>query len=175
MKVLLIIDMINGFCRKGFNLSLAQDTKEIEKYIKKRIKHYHQKGFQIIFCCDSHTKNAVEFKQYPTHCLKGSFEAEIVDSLNQFSTKDNTIFKNTLSVFYKTKLAKLLKNFKPELIEVVGVCTDICDLFAVYELRNRGYKVFVSYKGVLPLDINKQIETLTYLEKKLGADIEYPK
>lgn len=175
MKVLLIIDMINGFCRKGFNLSLAQDTKEIERYIKQRIIKYKQSGNQIIFCCDSHTKNAVEFKQYPVHCLKGTFEAEIVNSLKQFSTESNTILKNTLSIFYKTKLDSFLKNFKPELIEVAGVCTDICDLFAVYELRNRGYNVFVSYKGVLPLDTNKQIETLTYLEKKLGAEVEYPK
>ena len=77
MKVLLIIDMINGFCRKGFNLSLAQDTKDIEKYIKQRIKQYQKKGNQIIFCCDNHTKNAVEFKQYPTHCLKGTLKLKL--------------------------------------------------------------------------------------------------
>jgi nicotinamidase-related amidase len=56
-------------------------------------------------------------------------------------------------------------------IEITGVCTDICDLFAVYELRIRGYNVFVSKQGVLPLDKTKQIEYLQYFQNRLGARI----
>jgi nicotinamidase/pyrazinamidase len=174
MEILLVIDMINGFCRKGYPLSLQQDTKPIEEYIISRIKYIEEMKGQVIFCCDSHTSDAPELKQYPQHCMKGTIEAEIIDSLKPFIHKRKIVLKNTLSLFYKTKLDKILNSLNPTKIEVVGVCTDICDLFAVYELRNRGYEVFVSYKGVLPLDVDKQIDSLNYFTLKLGAEIELP-
>jgi nicotinamidase/pyrazinamidase len=174
IDVLIIIDMINGFCRKGYPLSLQQDTKSIEEYIATRIKCIEAMKGQVIFCCDSHTPDAPELKQYPPHCMKGTIEAEIIETLKPFIKNSKVVHKNTLSLFYKTKLDNLLKKIQPRKIEVVGVCTDICDLFAVYELRNRGYEVFVSHKGVLPLEIDKQIDNLNYFTSKLGAEVELP-
>ena len=165
--------MINGFCREGYPLSLSQSTRDIEKYIIQRIKQTLADAGSVIFCCDSHTNDAPEFKQYPLHCIKGTIEAEVVDTLKPYLTKAKLIEKNTLSIFYKTKLEQILKRNKPTSIELVGVCTDICDLFAAYELRNRGYSVFVSHKGVLPLDTYKQHETLTYLRDRLGVEVEF--
>ena len=33
MKVLIVVDMLKGFCRPGYPLSLPQSTGDIEKYI----------------------------------------------------------------------------------------------------------------------------------------------
>ena len=173
MKILIVVDMINGFCREGYSLSLSQNTNDIEKYTISRIIENLKDNGKVIFCCDSHTPDAPEFKQYPLHCMKGTIEADVIDSLKPYLKQSIIVEKNTLSIFYQTKLEQILKKIKPTEIEIVGVCTDICDLFAAYELRNRGYKVFMSYKGVLPLDISKQQETLTYLRDKLGVDVEF--
>lgn len=172
--VLIVVDMINGFCRKGYALSLKQDTSHIEEYISSRATKVLNNGGKIIFCCDSHTSDAPELKQYPPHCMKGSVECEIVDTLKPFIKESKVVLKNTLSIFYKTNLDKILNKIRPKRIEIVGVCTDICDLFAVYELRNRGYEVFVSYEGVLPLDIDKQNDYLNYFITKLGAEVKLP-
>ena len=173
MKVLIIIDMLNGFCRKGYPLSLPDTTIDIEKYITTKIFEAHQREGKVIFVCDSHSLTDPEIgNPYPPHCMKGTVEAEIIDELKPLADKSIVLTKNTLSIFLKTGLEKYLQEFKPTEVELTGVCTDICDLFAVYELRIRGYNVFVSHKGVLSLDPTKQNEYLDYFKDRLGARTE---
>ena len=174
MKALIIIDMLNGFCRKGYPLSLHTSTQGIEKYIAKQISKFLKNSDKVVFVCDSHNNNDPEIgRPYPRHCMKGSQEAEIIEDLKPF-IKDSVLFyKNTLSILFNNHLDEYLNQIKPTEIEITGVCTDICVLFAVYELRIRGYNVFVSNKGVLPLDKTKQNEFLNYFENRLGAKIDY--
>jgi len=173
MKVLLIIDMLNGFCREGFPLSLENSTENIEAYISRRIEETIAEKGKVIFICDSHKMTDPEINNpYPPHCMEGTEEAEIVDSLINYADQSIILKKHTLSIFLGTDLEKILKKLKPTETEIAGVCTDICDLFAVYELRIRGYNVFVSNQGVLPLDKTKQIEYLDYFKNRLGARTE---
>lgn len=170
MDVLIIIDMLNGFCRKGYPLSLPDSTTGIEKYIASRINIFTREGGRVIFVCDSHSLSDVEIDNpYPPHCMKGTMEAEIIDELKPFAANATVLTKNTLSIFLNTGLENILEKLKPTEVEVSGVCTDICDLFAVYELRIRGYNVFISNQGVLPLDATKQNEYLDYFKNRLGA------
>lgn len=170
MKVLLIIDMLNGFCRKGFPLSLENSTENIEGYISKRIEETIKEKGKVVFICDSHKMTDPEINNpYPPHCMEGSEEAEIVNTLIKYADKSMILKKHTLSIIFNTGLEKILNKLKPTEIEIAGVCTDICDLFAVYELRTRGFNVFVSNQGVLPLDKTKQIEYLDYFKNRLGA------
>lgn len=173
MKVLIVIDMVNGFCRSGNPLSLGTSTKDIEEYIISRIVKSKSEGNKVVFVNDCHVATDPEIeKPYPPHCMKGSKEAEVIDELKPYLT-DSTVFnKNTLSIFLNTGLEDFLQECQPMEVEVTGVCTDICDLFAVYELRIRGYDVFVSRKGVLPLDIQRQDEFIRYYSDRLGARVE---
>ncbi len=173
MKVLIIIDMLNGFCKSGYPLSLNTSTENIEKYIYLRAETYLSNKDKVIFICDSHKLEDSEINNpYPPHCMCGTEEAEIIDSLEPLIEHSTILRKNTLSIFYKTDLETLLSELNPTEVEITGVCTDICDLFAVYELRIRGYNVFVSNQGVLPLDENKQDEYLNYFKFKLGAKVD---
>ena len=170
MKVLIVIDMLNGFCRKGYPLSLPDSTAEIEIYIASKIHQIHKEGGQVFFLCDNHSLTDPEIgNPYPPHCMKGSIEAEIIDELKPLAEKSMILKKNTLSIFLNTGLDKLLKKFKPTEVEVTGVCTDIVDLFAVYELRIRGYNVFISSEGILPLDSGRQTEEMEFFKLRLGA------
>lgn len=171
MKLFLIIDMLNGFCRSGYPLSLTETADKIEKYIKKQIESYHKNNDQIIFICDSHSINAIEFKQYPPHCIKGTEEADIVDSLAEYSNKENVLYKNTLSVFYKTRLETFLKIIKPDEVHIVGVLTNICILFAAYEFRTRGFKTFVHKNGTMASTKNLHQFFIDYIKQFLGAEV----
>lgn len=173
MKILLIIDMLNGFCRKGNPLSLSNSTIEIEQEIESKIKDYQNNNDKYFFICDSHSLDDPEINHpYPPHCLKGTNESKIVDSLKEYVNEGNTIYKNTLSITYATKLLEKLLEANPDEIEITGVCTDICILFAVYELRIRGYKVIVNSKCVLPLNNENQEFFLNYMEEFLDAKIK---
>ncbi len=170
MKALLIIDMLNGFCRKGYPLSLPQSTAGIEHYAVKRIEQFHQQGGKVIFISDSHSLSDPEIGHpYKSHCMEGTEEAEIVDTLKPLAERSIVLKKNTLSIFLNTGLDKLLKKFKPEEVEVIGVCTDLSDLFALFELKVRGYNVFISPEGLLSLEPGKQLEDLDYFRNRLGA------
>ena len=164
--------MLKGFCRKGYPLSLPDSTASIEKYIERRGREILDDGGRIFFVCDSHELTDPEInKPYPPHCLSGTVEAEIIDELQELAKNSTILHKNTLSIFLNTELEKLIKEVNPELIEITGVCTDICVLFAAYELRMRGYNIQVSRDGVLPLASEKQDEFLEYFSKRLAVDI----
>jgi nicotinamidase-related amidase len=170
MKVLVVIDMLNGFCRPGYPLSLPGSTERIEKYIASRIEKTLAEGGRVIFLCDNHTLADPEIgNPYPPHCMNGTREAEIIDELKPLAEKSIILKKRTLSIFLNTGLDKLLKQFRPEEVEVTGVCTDIVDLFAVYELRIRGYNVSIFDEGILPLDSGKQSAELEFFKTRLGA------
>jgi nicotinamidase-related amidase len=172
MKLLIIIDMLNGFCRKGYPLSLYEYHPAIETYIKTRIETFLANNDKVVFVCDNHSLSDPEINNpYPPHCMKGTYEAEIIDSLSCYKKKATIIYKSTISILYQTNLEALLSEWQPGQIEVTGVCTDICDLFAVYELRIRGYKVSVSKQGVLPLDPGNQFFFLDYFKTMLGVEI----
>jgi len=171
MDVLIIIDMLNGFCRNGYPLSLPKSTTKVEEYIKDLIINFDYNNNKYFFLCDNHSVNSTEFKQYPVHCLKDSIEAEIVDTLIDFSNNKNIVYKDTLSIFYNTKLELELKSLDIENIHLTGVLTDICVLFAAYEFRNRGYNVFIHKKGVQALSDEKQEYFINYINEFLGVEI----
>jgi len=174
VNALVIIDMLNGFCRPGFPLSLPGSTTRLESYVAERIEASLEVGDMVIFVCDSHKMDDPEIgRPYPIHCLEGTSEARIIDSLQKFEKHSIILAKRTLSIFLGTGLESVLEKARPEVVEVTGVCTDICDLFAVYELRIRGYSVFVSQDGVLALHPEEQVPTLQYMESHLGARVEY--
>ena len=100
MKVLLIIDMLNGFCRKGFPLSIENSTEKIETYISHRIEETIEEKGKVIFVCDSHKITDPEINNpYPPHCMEGTGEAEIVDSLIK-NTLYNFMIILVISVFH---------------------------------------------------------------------------
>lgn len=171
MDLLIIIDMLNGFCRKGFPLSLQSPTSLIEDYIKNQILDFQKSNNKYLFICDNHSNDAPEFKQYPPHCLNGTQEAEIIDTLIQFSNNNNIVYKNTLSIFYNTSLEKWLNKHKPKNIHITGVLTDICVLFAAYEFRNMGYNTYIHKKGIQALNEDKQSYFTEYIRDFLGAEL----
>ena len=80
---------------------------------------------------------------FPPHCIEGSGEEEIVDELKEFAERSIVLRKRRYSGFFGTDLERILAEMAPDLVEVVGVCTDICVLHTVADLRNRDYPVAV--------------------------------
>ncbi|MDP9750470.1 cysteine hydrolase family protein [Thermoanaerobacter pentosaceus] len=132
---ILIVDMVNGFCKSG-PLSSPRIAGIIEP-IKNLIKASHKKGIKnVFFINDSHTVGATEFSEFPQHCVRGSFESEIVDELKETIEGEPVVFeKNSLNAFFGgeleggneflKKILDMIKEGKSTFI-VVGDCTDLC-------------------------------------------------
>ncbi len=119
-----VIDMLEGFAREG-SLSdrriemLAEPIAELLEALPLT---------NIVFMNDSHGEDSIEFEDYPSHCIKGSGEAEIVRELKQYSKTGIIMEKNSTNGFlcedFKEWFEENRKGISTYLL--VGVCTDIC-------------------------------------------------
>ena len=135
---LIVVDMVNGFVRDG-----ALHDEEIAKVIPRQIELIKQakaEGKAIIFIKDTHDENAVEFERFGgSHCVKGTYEAELVDELKPYENDEDTfiIEKNSTSFMEAPEFRKFIKEqINMNEYDVAGCCTDICDFNGMMGLAN---------------------------------------
>ena len=118
-----------------------------------------------------------EFEVFPVHCVRGTVESEVVPELQPLLSKATLIRKRRYSGFFETDLEARLRAAQPEQVTVVGVCTDICVLHTVADLRNRDYRVVVPAAAVETFDApghpgdDVQRWALAHLTGVLGARV----
>ena len=125
-KLLLIIDMVNGFVKEG---ALADKyINNITPNIIKLIEKYIKNNDDIISIQEGHSNDSKEFESFPTHCVLGTEEAEIIEELIQFKENMKIIRKNSTCGFVTKEFLEYIKQNEKELEEIVltGCCTDLC-------------------------------------------------
>lgn len=166
-EVILIIDMVKGFFIEGYPLYCGPQARQIIPYVEQLLKDHPE--WIRLYLCDNHAPDDAEFKMFPPHCIAGSVETEIIDELKPYP--GTIIPKTRFSALYKTDLEEKLLKLKPQRIIVVGVCTDICVMHTVSDLRDRGYKVWVPAKGVATFDREAHEFALKHMRTILGAEV----
>lgn len=170
MKALLVIDMLKDFINPDGALFCGETSREIIPLIREKIEEFHKNGDLVIFICDSHEEDDLEFKMFPKHSVTGTEGAQIIDEL-PVGKEDEIVHKKRYSSFYGTNLEAVLKENSVSEAHVVGVCTSICVMDTVGDLRNRDFKVIVYKKGVADFDPNAHTFSLERMEKIYGAEI----
>lgn len=95
-SIIFVVDMNNGFCKAG---NLASSTiNSIVPAIRNLLELAIANKIEVIALNDHHTSDNPEFKSYPSHCLAGSKESELVSEL-QFS-EIKIIKKNSTNGFF---------------------------------------------------------------------------
>jgi nicotinamidase/pyrazinamidase len=166
-EVILVVDMLRGFLEEKMPLFCGERSRRIIPCITKLLER--KKGAEVIFLCDSHKIDDAEFKMFPPHCIEGSSEAQIVPELSNFPGR--RIPKRRYSAFFNTDLEQVLLEIAPEKVTVVGVCTDICVMYTVADLRNRDYVVEVPRDCVATFDEAAHEFALKHMQKILGAHV----
>lgn len=134
-KLLINVDMVNGFVKKG-----AMADSYIQHIVPEHIKLMEQmqkEGEAIAIIKDTHKENCREFNRYPIHCVEGTEEAELIEELKPFE-KDAFVYqKNSTSTIYASNFLKDIDEMT-NLREVImiGCCTDICILNLAIPLQN---------------------------------------
>lgn len=121
--IVFVVDMIHGFITEG----ALHDEKilEISDNIKKLLEEQKRRS---IFIADSHPPKTREFISYPSHCVIGTRESEVIDELKPYI--DELMRKNSTNTFTCPDFQIFLKNRIQDYKDIVitGCCTDICIL-----------------------------------------------
>ncbi len=171
--VVIVVDMIRGFLEEGYPLYCGASARGIIPNVQRLLAMETAKGSRLLFLCDNHDPDDLEFKMFPRHCVVGTPETEIIPELSDYtdSTGGNIIRKKRYSGFYGTDLDQRLKALSPDKITICGVCTDICVCHTVADCRNRDYTVEVPANCVASFDESAHEFALQHMEKILGATV----
>mgnify|MGYP000196766266 CR=1 FL=1 len=148
------VDVIKGFC--NFGPLASPRVGRIAAPIAGLLMNAWAAGVRnIILTQDTHEPDAVEFAQWPAHCVRGSEEAQPVDELTALPFFDQIlqIPKNSIHSGLNTGLSDWL-NRHPEVdtFVVVGDCTDLCTYQLAMHLRLDANARQLTRRVVTPVD-----------------------
>ncbi len=150
-KALIIVDMLNDFVHPEGVLFCGESARRIIPYVADLLNKFRSQGNPIIYLMDNHSPEDEEFKLFPPHSIAGTWGAQIIPELAP-QDNDHLIPKTRFSGFFKTNLENILEDISPDEVWVVGVCTSICVMDTVADLKNRNYDVYVPVNGVADFD-----------------------
>lgn len=181
---LIIVDMNNGFAKKG-----ALYSPRIEALIPEvsRIAHIFasKKSVPLIIVNEDHPEDSREFDCYPPHCVRGTEEAQIISELDDIENKI-IIGKNCTNAFaadkFKENFMGLYKKGIKKFV-VVGDCTDICIYQAAVSMQtyfnHHGYdgEVIVPMYAVDTYDLdianhNGDLMNVVFLYSMIGNGVK---
>ena len=130
-RMIFVIDMVNGFVKEG---ALADSSiLRIVPFIKEIIKNKEGVLVEVKEC---HNENSLEFKNFPPHCINGSYEAETCDELKYVLKDSYKFYKNSTSALFSKGLFEFICKNNPKEIIITGCCTDICIMNFAIPLKN---------------------------------------
>lgn len=149
-KALYMIDMNNGFVNFG-NMANPKYNELVNEQLK-LINKFRKENQLVNFVLEGHTTDSIEFDSYPSHCVLGTKEAELIPEFIDEQNKENTrtYYKNSINGMLNRNLQDDIKS-QDNLNEIVigGVCADLCVMdfartFSRYLNEiNRRAKIFV--------------------------------
>lgn len=165
----IVIDMVRGFLEEGHPLYCGEMARRIIPKVQKLLEREIARGSKVLYLCDYHDRDDLEFQMFSPHCIAGTTETEIIEELAPYVGE--IVPKTRYSCFSGTQLEGKLKALKPEKLVFCGVCTDICILHTVADARNRDYEVEVPVDCVASFNLTGHKFALEHMEKVLGAKL----
>lgn len=169
-KALLVIDMLNDFVDPRGALYCGESARAIIPAVRRIMEDFIHQGHLIVLVKDAHLSDDSEFRLFPPHAVRGTWGGEVIPELS--IAQDALIVEKTrYSAFFGTDLEGTLKKYAPEEVWVVGVCTSICVMDTVGDLRNRDYAVIVPSEAVADFDPEFHAFALKRMERVYGAAV----
>lgn len=165
------IDMVNGFCKSG---ALASPrVNEIIPPVVSLFKSAWDLGLRhILLFQDTHEPNAVEFAQWPPHCVRGTSESETVDEIKSlpFYAQCLTFAKNSIQPGLNTGFQVWLdSNPEVDTYIVVGDCTDLCTYQLAMHLRLDANARQLKRRVIAPANSIQTYDMTVAAAKNIGA------
>lgn len=146
---LIIIDMVNGFAKRG-NL-YSNRVENIIPTIVETTKKF--KNYTKLFIADTHDDKSVEFEAYLPHCIGD--ESKVIDELKALYDENSTeIPKNSTNGFLAPMFQKWFNKNKDTYNQfvLIGDCSDICVLQFALSLKAYFNEYNLPSRIIVPLD-----------------------
>lgn len=166
---ILIVDMLNDFCKEGGSMVLKEGA-EIYEPLARLIAEGRKHGCPIIYVNDCHRpgKYDREFDKRTPHCIDGTWGAEVISELAPLE-EDYCIKKRRFSGFFQTDLDLVLRELDVRTVVVTGVVTNICVRSTCHDAFFLGYNVVVPEDCVRATGPREQESTLWDIKTQYGA------
>lgn len=165
------VDVINGFCYAGPLASPRIQT--IIAPITTLMEKAHAAGVaQFVLVQEFHHPQAVEFAQYPPHCIRNTAEAEAVPEYKAlpFYGDMALVRKNSIHPGYNTELEGwLVAHPQVDTFIVVGDCTDLCTYQLAMHLKLRANAHQLTHRVIVPEDTTDTFDIPVPVAEKIGA------
>lgn len=149
---ILSVDIINGFCYQG-PLSSPRVAGIVEPIASLFQRAWDAGVRDIVLSQDTHEPEAVEFAQFPPHCVRGSAEAQTVAAFTRlpFFDQMTVLKKNSIHSGLNTGLEDwLAAHPQTDTFIVVGDCTDLCTYQLAMQLRLEANARQLSRRVIVP-------------------------
>jgi len=140
-SVLVVLDMINDYLTEGRPLEVPR-ARAIVPALKKRIEDARTSGVPVIYVCDTHAPDDVDFRDWPRHALEGTTGSEVWPEIAP-AHGEHVIHKRTYSAFTGSDFGPLLDELGAEQIILTGCATEIGIFATAKDALERGFVVTV--------------------------------
>ncbi|HEY7349232.1 MAG TPA: isochorismatase family cysteine hydrolase [Ktedonobacterales bacterium] len=165
------IDMTNGFCHEG-NLASPRIHALIPA-VRRLFEDAHHGGVrQFVLPQDTHRQDALEFHDFPLHCVAGTIEAETVAELQELPFADlfRVFPKNSISTSQDTGLDGWLDAHADLGAALIcGDCTDLCVHQLTMHLKLRANARDQSLRVIVPANCVQTYDLPVAAAQQLGA------
>jgi len=161
-KALMIVDLLNDFVKEDAPLAVP-GIRSIISPIKREIEKARSIGYPIIYLCDCHEEEDMEFKLFPPHARIGTSGANVIDELRP-EGNDILVRKSSFSGFFDTVLDDTLKKLSIEKTIITGTVTNVCVLYTAVDAVMRGYMVDIIEDAVIGLNKKDHFYALGQME-----------
>jgi nicotinamidase-related amidase len=125
---IIVVDMLQDNFRDEHHLPITSNARVIIPTINRLLKESRQRGFPVVFSCDSFLPGDFIFQgKMKPHSLRGTPGAEVVKDLIQ-EPSDIIVPKRRFSAFFKTDLDMTLRGLQVDTVAVTGIATHVCVL-----------------------------------------------
>jgi nicotinamidase-related amidase len=130
---ILVVDMLKDNLKETSKNPYYGEGKAIIPNLQRLIGEGREKGFPVVFACDSFLEGDFIFRgRMKVHSLRGTRGAEVIDDLKP-EPKDIILPKRRFSAFFKTDLDQTLRMLGVDTIVVTGMTTEVCVLMTIMD------------------------------------------
>lgn len=167
---LVIVDMINEFCKPGGKMVLPGYEALIPRQ-QALIDAARHAGMPVVYVIDSHRRGMRqdrEFLKRTPHGEEQTWATEVVEEIAP-GDEDFTVVKHRYSAFYQTDMDLLLRDMKIDQLVVCGVVTNICVRSTVHDAFFNGYDVIVPHDACAATSLREQDSSLYDIATHFGT------
>lgn len=139
--VMVVLDMIQDHLTPGKPMEVPR-ARAIVPALQKRLAEARSKQIPVIYVCDTHPPDDVDFRDWPVHAVEGTPGADPWPDLAP-EKGDHLIRKRTYSAFTGSELGPMLDEMGADEILLTGCLTEIGVSATAHDALQRGFVVTI--------------------------------